>query len=146
MSAKTADGPILLPETEDLAAGKNFASVTTVLPSGRLQTQTIWVHVDDGRLAINTELHRRKFRDVQSDPRITLLIRDEDDPYRYAEVRGHVAETTTGDLAREQLDVIARKYTGSPYPEENIKTERVIVWIEPERQTFVDQSNGVVAS
>jgi PPOX class probable F420-dependent enzyme len=146
VSAKTADGPVLLPETEKLAAGRNFAAVTTVLPSGRLQTQTIWVHVEDGRLAINTEVHRRKYRNVRNDPRITVLIRDEDDPYRYAEVRGRVAETTTGDPARKQIDVISEKYTGQPYPQENIKTERVIIWIEPERQTFIDQSKGVAAS
>lgn len=143
MSAMTADGPALLPEAEKLAEGKNFAAVSTVLPSGRLQTQIIWVHVENGRIALNTEVHRVKYKNVKRDPRITVLIRDEDDPYRYAEVRGHVAETTTGPQARAQIDEIAMKYTGQKYPDENIKSERVIIWVTPERQTFIDQSRGV---
>jgi PPOX class probable F420-dependent enzyme len=143
VSALTADGPTLLPETEKLASGKNFAAVTTVLPSGRLQTQMIWVHVENGRIALNTEVHRAKYLNVERDPRITVLIRDEDDPYRYAEVRGRVPETTTGDQARELIDTISRKYTDDVYPPDNIKTERVVIWVTPERQTFIDQSKGV---
>ncbi|SEP37412.1 hypothetical protein SAMN04489732_1076 [Amycolatopsis saalfeldensis] len=58
MPARTADGPKLMPETEELATGKNFAAVTTVLSGGRLQTQMIWVHVENGEIVLNTETHR----------------------------------------------------------------------------------------
>jgi len=145
VSAKTADGPELLPETEKLAAGKNFAAVSTVLPSGRIQTQTIWVDVRDGKIVLNTETHRAKYLNVTKNPVITVLIRDEDDPYRYAEVRGRVTRTITGSDARSQVDELSRKYTGEDYPPENIKTERVILEITPERQTYVNQSEGVAA-
>ncbi|WP_245787367.1 hypothetical protein [Amycolatopsis saalfeldensis] len=47
-----------MPETEELATGKNFAAVTTVLSGGRLQTQMIWVHVENGEIVLNTETHR----------------------------------------------------------------------------------------
>ncbi|MGW4523864.1 PPOX class F420-dependent oxidoreductase [Amycolatopsis sp. NPDC004378] len=143
MPARTADGPALLPETEELATGKNFAAVTTVLPSGRLQTQMVWVHVEDGELVLNTEAHRAKSRNVARDPRITVLIRDEQDPYRYAEVRGRVTGVENGERARRQVDELARKYTGGDYPPEAIKSERVILRVTPERQTFIDQNNGV---
>jgi PPOX class probable F420-dependent enzyme len=143
MAAKTADGPDLLPETEELARGANFASVSTLLPSGQIQTQMLWVHAEDGKLILNTETHRAKFRNVERDPRITVLIRDEKDPYRYAEVRGRVSGTVGGDRAREQIDELARKYLDNPYPPENIKSERVILEVTPERQTFIDQKSGV---
>lgn len=143
MSAKTADGATLMPEAEELATGKNFAAVSTVLPSGRIQTQILWVHVEDGKLLLNTETHRAKYLNVERDPRITVLIRDESDPYRYAEVRGQVSDTTTGARARAQIDELARKYIGGDYPADNIKSERVILWVTPERQTFIDQSKGV---
>jgi PPOX class probable F420-dependent enzyme len=141
--ARTANGPKLMPETEELATGKNFAAVTTVLPSGRLQTQMIWVHVEDGEIVLNTETHRAKCHNVARDPRITVLIRDERDPYRYAEVRGRVTGVENGERARRQVDELARKYTGEDYPPDAIKSERVILRITPERQTFVDQSAGV---
>ncbi|MBW0106246.1 PPOX class F420-dependent oxidoreductase [Pseudonocardia sp. KRD291] len=143
MPAETRNGPELHPMTEKLATGKNFASVATLLPGGRIQNQTIWVHVIDGKIVLNTETHRAKYVASTKDPRITVLIRDEDDPYRYAEVRGTVSDYTTGDTARRQVDELAQKYTGKDYPPENIKSERVIMWITPERQTVIDQSNGV---
>ena len=132
-----------MPETQELATAPNFAAVSTILPSGRIQTQMIWVDAEDGKLVLNTETHRAKAVNVERDPTITVLIRDEKDPYRYAEVRGHVAETITGERARAHIDELAEKYTGGPYPPENIKSERVMLMIVPERQTFVDQTKGV---
>lgn len=93
MPAKTTNGPNLLPETTELATAANFAAVSTVLPDGELQNQLTWVHVEDGKLALNTETHRAKYLNVVHDPRITVLIRNEKDPYRYTEVRGRVLET-----------------------------------------------------
>ncbi|MDD7966996.1 TIGR03618 family F420-dependent PPOX class oxidoreductase [Actinomycetospora lemnae] len=138
--ADTRNGPGLHPMTEELATGRNFASVSTMLPSGRIQTQILWVGVKDGSVVVNTETHRRRFANVEADPRITVLIRDEQDPYRYAEVRGRVERTTTGPEARQHLDELAQRYTGNDYPEDAIKSERVILWVTPERQTIVDQN------
>lgn len=143
MSAQTANGPELHPTTQELATGKNFASITTLLPSGRMQTQTIWVHVQDGKIVMNTETHRVKTTNVRQDPRITVLIRDEQDPYRYAEVRGTVSATTVGEQAREHVDKLAQKYLGKDYPPENIKSERIMLWVTPERQTIIDQNKGI---
>jgi PPOX class probable F420-dependent enzyme len=138
--ADTKNGPELHPVTEELANGKNFAAVTTVLPSGRLQNQVLWVAVKDGALVLNTETHRRRYKNLQQNPRITVLIRDENDPYRYAEVRGRVERTTTGSEARKHIDEVANQYLGTDYPPEGIKSERVILWVTPERQTIIDQN------
>jgi PPOX class probable F420-dependent enzyme len=138
--ADTRDGPELHPMTEELASGRNFASVSTLLPSGRIQTQVLWVGIKDGSLVINTETHRKRFENIENDARITVLIRDEQDPYRYAEVRGRVDRTTTGDEARKHIDELAQRYTGDDYPPDAIKSERVILWITPERQTIIDQN------
>jgi PPOX class probable F420-dependent enzyme len=132
----TQDGPELHPVTRELAAGRNFAVISTMLPSGRIQSQYIWVGTDGQRLYVNTELHRRKFQNLEQDARVTLAIRDEANPYRYAEVRGHVAGTETGQPARDRIDELSQKYEGHPYPPEQIRTERVTVYIEPERQTI----------
>ena len=52
-----------------LAQAKNFAALTTMMPSGQPQTQVMWVHCDDEHILINTEVHRRKFKNVELDPR-----------------------------------------------------------------------------
>lgn len=134
--ADTQDGSELHPVTRELAEGPNYAAISTMLPSGHIQTQYIWVHTDGTRLCVNTEVHRQKFRDLERDPRVTLAIRDEQNPYRYAEVRGRMVEAERGQTARDQIDELSQKYDGKPYPAESISSERVIVWIEPERQTI----------
>lgn len=79
--AGTRNGPELHPTTLDLAQGANVAVITTAMPSGDFQTQYIRAGTDGERLFVNTEVHRQKFKNVERDPRITLTIRDEQDPY-----------------------------------------------------------------
>ena len=140
--ADTKNGPGLHPATVELASGPNYGSITTVMPSGFFQTQIIWVHTDGERLMVNTEVHRQKFKNIQNDPRVTLTIRNEEDPYNYAEARGRVVETVTGPEARASIDQLSQKYHGQDYDPDAIKSERVILWIVPERQTIVDQKAG----
>ena len=136
MSA-TQNGPELHPTTVELARGANYASISTLMPSGNLQTHLIWVHTDGERLVVNTEVHRQKYKNTERDPRVTLTIRDEENPYRYAEARGRVVETVRGQEAREQIDQLSQKYHGQDYNPDDIKTERVMLWIVPDRQTIV---------
>lgn len=126
--------PGLHPKVRELARGANFAAVSTMLPSGHIQTQPIWVDADDDHIYLNTEVDRVKFRNVERDPRITVMIWDRDNPYAYVEVRGRVVETIRGDRARRMIDDLSQKYNGKPYPPEAIGSERVILKIEPEQQ------------
>ena len=74
---------------------------------------------------------------MQRDPRVSLTIQDEQDPYRYAEVRGEVVATVGGQTARDHIDDPSQKYNGEPCPPDQIKTERVTLWTIPSRQTAV---------
>lgn len=122
------------PEVRDLASAANFAAFTTLLPDGQPQTHVMWVDCDDEHVLINTEPDRRKFRNVEHDPRVTVTIIDRENPYRFAEVRGHVAEVVRGQEARDHIDALSRKYTGKDYDPTKIRTERVVLRIKPERQ------------
>jgi PPOX class probable F420-dependent enzyme len=108
-----------------------------MMPDGNLQNHLIWVHTDGERLFVNTEVHRQKYKNVRRDPKVTLTIRDEENPYRYAEVRGEVVEEVTGPEARGHIDQLSQKYHGQDYDPDDIKTERVTLWIVPNRQTLV---------
>lgn len=125
---------MLEPYVKELAQGRNFAALTTLLPDGQPMTQVMWVDADDQHLLINTETGRQKFKNVERDPRVTVTVIDGQDPYHYAEVRGRVVGTVTGAEARQHIDALSQKYNGQPYPAENIQTERVILRVEPERQ------------
>jgi PPOX class probable F420-dependent enzyme len=119
----------------DLARGKNFAAMTTLLPSGQPMTQVMWVDADDECVLINTEVHRQKFKNVEADARVTVAVIDAANPYAYAEIRGRVVATVRGPEARAHIDELAEKYTGAPYAAE-ITSERVILRIEPDRVRY----------
>jgi PPOX class probable F420-dependent enzyme len=118
--------------TKELLGGKAFAALSTIMPSGQLSTQMMWVDADDTHILINTEVERQKFKNIRHDPRVAVMIFDPANPFRYAEIRGRVVGTVTGTEAREHIDKVSHKYTGRPYANP-IGSERVILEIEPER-------------
>jgi len=98
-----------------LARGKNLATVVTLMPSGQPQALLTWVDTDGEHVLVNTEPQRQRARNIRRDPRITVLIHSGDDPWDWAEVRGHVVDTVTGEQARQHIDELSRKYVGSDY-------------------------------
>jgi PPOX class probable F420-dependent enzyme len=98
-----------------LAKGKNLATVATLMPSGQPQALLTWVDTDGEHILVNTEPQRQRARNIRRDPRITVLIHSDEDPWDWAEVRGRVVETVTGEQAREHIDELSRKYVGSDY-------------------------------
>ena len=124
----------LQPDVKELLDRPNFATFTTMLPSGLPSTHVMWVGGDERHVLINTETGRQKYENVKNDPRVCVTVIDAANPYHYAEIRGRVVDTVTGPPARAHIDELSRKYKGSDYPPEAIQTERVILRIEPERQ------------
>jgi len=122
------------PSVRELAQGTNFAALTVHPGSGDAMTHVMWVDADDDHILINTEVHRAKFKAVERDPRVTVMIWVRDDPYSYAEVRGRVVETVRGPEARAHIDALAQKYLGRDYDPANIQSERVILRIAPDVQ------------
>ena len=114
------------------ARAKTFAVLSTLLPDGQPQNHVMWVDTDGANLLMNTEVHRRKYRNVAADPRVTILLPDNENPYIFSEVRGRVAEEIRGPRAHEHIEELAMKYMGTAYPAP-IQSERVILVISPDR-------------
>jgi PPOX class probable F420-dependent enzyme len=94
--------------------------------------------VQGNDLLVNTTRERRKGRNLEADPRATVLVVDPDDDGRWIEIRGDVDLVERG--AEEQLDRLTRRYTrherfyGFVYPvEQRDRETRVIVRIHPRR-------------
>jgi PPOX class probable F420-dependent enzyme len=102
-------------DTVRLAQGKNLATVVTLMPDGQPQALLTWVDSDGEYLLVNTEPQRQRARNVNRDPRITVLIHSDSDPWDWSEVRGHVVDVVDGTQAREHIDRLSRKYVGSDY-------------------------------
>jgi PPOX class probable F420-dependent enzyme len=116
-----------------LAKGKNFATVATLMPDGRPQALLTWVDTDGDHLLVNTEPQRQRARNVARDPRVTLLIRDENDPWDWVEVRGRVVDTVDGQEARDHIDELSRKYLGKDYANPIGPQGRVILRVAPDK-------------
>jgi PPOX class probable F420-dependent enzyme len=98
----------------DLLDRRVFVTMTTLLPDGKPHSSVVWVDYEGDFIRINTTKGRQKYRDLQRDPRITLLWFDPDDPYRWMEVRGIVAEITE-EGAVDHIHALAQKYEKKQY-------------------------------
>ena len=125
---------MLDPDIKELAsAGPNFGTVCLQLPSGAIASHVMWVDADDEHIMFNTEVHRAKFKALEAGSPVTMTVWKAENPYAYAEVRGHVAATIRGPEARAHIDALSQRYTGHEYTND-IESERVIVKIAPDRQ------------
>jgi len=125
-----------IPETHlDLFKKKAFAHLATLMPDGKPQSTPVWVDYDGKYVLINTAQGRQKDKNLQRDGRVALSITDPDNPYRYLEVRGRVAERTVAG-ADQHIDAMAKKYLGKDkYPHRQPGEVRVIYKVAPERTT-----------
>jgi PPOX class probable F420-dependent enzyme len=112
--------------------GTSIAHLATVLPDGSPHSVPVWVAAHGDRVAFLTGPGSRKARNLRRDPRVALSIAPVDNPFEPVILRGRAVEWIEGDPAWEIIDRIATKYIGGPYPREQ---ERIVVVIEPERQT-----------
>ena len=106
--------------------------VTTLAPDGSPQSTVVWVDVDDEGVSINTAHGRVKPRNLARDPRISLVVVDPKDAYRWLKVNG--TARLVDDGADAQIDRLSRKYTGRDvYGSRQPGEQRVSVRIAPDR-------------
>ena len=119
----------LTDEQARLLEEPNFATVGTLNSDGSAQLTVVWIDWDGAQVLFNTAAGRAKPRNLERDPRVSVLGVDREDGYRWLAVRGSAKLTTEG--ADEHIDKLARKYTGEgwqPKPGE----QRLLVRVRPE--------------
>jgi PPOX class probable F420-dependent enzyme len=100
----------------DLFEKRAFANLVTLMPDGSPQVTPVWVDFDGEYVLINSAKGRQKDRNMEARRQVALDILDPDNPYRYIEVRGHVAQITE-EGAVDHINKLSAKYTGNPqYP------------------------------
>jgi len=112
--------------------------LTTLMPNGMPQSSIVWVDYDGDHVLINTTLERQKGRNMQLNPKVTILVIDPNDSSRWVEVRGQVIEMTRNG-ADSHADKLTQRYCpGKEYfyrdiypPEQKEKETRIIARIQP---------------
>ena len=86
--------------------------LTTMLPDGQPQSSLVWVDYDGECALVNTTRERRKGRNMEINPKVSLLIVDPANTGRFIQIRGLAELVEVGAI--EHLDRLTRKYTSHP--------------------------------
>ena len=122
-----------LAKYRDIFDKKTFCYVATVNKDGTPQLTPVWCEFDGTHVVFNTARGRVKDVNLARNPKITLAAADPDNPYRYVQVKGRVAEVTEQG-ADPHIDKLAKKYMGADrYPGRKPGERRMIVKVLPER-------------
>jgi PPOX class probable F420-dependent enzyme len=122
----------LTEKTREFLQQPYVGEVTTIRPDGSPHTTVVWVDVDTDEVLFNTAVGRAKERYLRKDPRVSLIVVDPEDPYRWVAVNGTAEFETEG--ADEEIDRLTKKYLGKDeYPWRSEGEQRVTVRIRPTR-------------
>lgn len=131
---------VSIPESHiDLLTGPYYAVFTTIAPDGQPENTVVWCSYDGTYVLVNTAKGRRKDENVRRNPLVALTVVDPENPYRWVDVRGAVAEIVP-DENNANINAHAKLYTGNDVyyggfaPSERAAQEqRIILKIAPER-------------
>jgi len=122
---------VSLPDTvRRLVDSTTFAVVTTINADSSPQSTVIWIKRDGDDVLFSTIRGRRKTRNMERDPRVSVCAYDPADPYYYFTVEGTVTLVEEG--GDELIDELSHKYDGKPFTPTPGAT-RVVCRLTPDR-------------
>jgi PPOX class probable F420-dependent enzyme len=126
------------PEIPDSHKGLLDAQVGvlgTIGTSGRPQLSATWFLADGETVKISLNTTRQKVKNLQADPKVSFLIFDPSNPYKYVELRGDAEITPDDDYSfAEQVgakygsDLRERDKPGESRVVVTIRAARVVAW------------------
>jgi PPOX class probable F420-dependent enzyme len=124
-------GAELTETTKRLLDANTFAILCTVNPDGAPQSSVIWIKRDGDDVVFSTIRGRRKTRNMERDPRVSICMYDPAAPYVYVELRGEITMTEAG--GRELISELSRRYDGEEFRVEPPEVIRVVCRMTPAR-------------
>jgi PPOX class probable F420-dependent enzyme len=101
-----------------LSAGTRTGKLAFTATDGRPLVAPIWFIVEDGTLVFNTGKDTAKGRALARDPRATICVDLEEEPYGFVQVQGDAElSEDPGELLRTATAIAAR-YMGDDHAEE----------------------------
>jgi PPOX class probable F420-dependent enzyme len=120
-----------------ISHGTRTAKVATVMKDGQPHVMPVWFVLDGEEIVFTTEGTSVKGRNLQRDPRIALVVEDDEAPFAFVHVRGRVTIHHDLDALRLFATAIACRYMGEDRAEEfgqrNAVPGELLVRVIPER-------------
>jgi PPOX class probable F420-dependent enzyme len=122
-----------IPETHHhILKDRPTGHIATIRPDGRISVNPVAVMWDGEYARVSTVKSRKKYRNLQEDPRVAISIPHRNNPNIYVEIRG-IAELSD-DPDRSFVNSLARHYMGvDEYPFDKPGDERAIITIHAEQ-------------
>src|SRR6266508_7021809 len=110
------------PEYRRLLDEQVTAVIAVMGPDGRPWLTPVWFNHDGEKVLLNLAEHRRKTPAIRSNPQVTILLMNPQNPYHWltikatAELEIHEDDPDEGHRATETIDQAWTKYTGAEPP------------------------------
>lgn len=116
----------------DLLERPLFGILGTIRPDDTVQVNPMWFEYDGEHIRFTHTSKRAKFRNLQRNPSMSLLVLDPDDPMRYLEVRGRLIEAVP-DPTGSFYVVLGKRYGNAAQQPPADSADRVILVMTIER-------------
>ena len=119
------------PESHQDLLAAPFGQLATVGRDGYPQITIVWFVFDEGEIKISLNATRVKTKNLMRDPKLSLLIADPENPFRYLAIRAdaEISPDTGGALVAK----VNAKYNANVLDNDNPGEERLTVTLKPVR-------------
>jgi PPOX class probable F420-dependent enzyme len=93
-----------------LLDGRHIASLATENPDGSIHMVAVWYWFDGTDVFVATSSRSRKARNLQSNPKVSLMIDAREPAASYGITLAGTAQIVTDDVSRKSNGEIHRKY------------------------------------
>jgi PPOX class probable F420-dependent enzyme len=118
------------PSVRELLEQPNHAVISTLNQDGSVHSTVVWISAEDGTVAVNSARGRKWPANLERDPRVNVVVYEQDNPYNYVEIRGIADATTEG--ANEHINALSKKYVGQDEFPRQPGEERIKFVIQPD--------------
>ena len=129
MSEPSAAVPGLVDEARDLLDRPIICCLATLRPGGSIQVNPMWFDFVSPTLRFSHTSRRAKFRNLQQNPAMTVLVVDPDDAQRFLEITGRLAEWAPDPGGSFHLE-LAQRYGedhAAPVPDAEHRVQLVMI-------------------
>jgi len=117
--------------------GTRTAKVATVMKDGQPHVMPVWFVLDGQQIVFTTGANTAKGRNLRRDPRIALVVEDDEPPFAFVHVRGRVTIHEDPEELLRFATAIGSRYMGEARAEEfgqrNAVPGEILVRVTPER-------------
>jgi PPOX class probable F420-dependent enzyme len=99
----------------DLFRRPLLCGLTTLNPDGQPHSVPVWCDFDGKQARVNMPAATKKARNLQANPKLSLLILDPQNSGHWIEIQGYASKPIDeAHGARDHINKLSEKYTGNP--------------------------------